>query len=209
MRTGAIIESLEPRRLLSSVTVENLQGPPPAGSPPRGPEGTPLVDLTVGGDKYIWYTANIYSSEYPWLVKVSKRGRSTDILDGFSDVEDIGPVAAGPGGTTYVNTSVEDDGVSSGALFIYKLEADGSVGLFGSLPDRNVLLQDMTVAADGSAYYTYGDAGVYRMLDRSFEERLVATATGSVQRMLTGPDGAIWFTETEAARIGRLTTAGN
>ncbi|MDB5320840.1 MAG: vgb [Phycisphaerales bacterium] len=205
MKTLAIIESLEPRRLLS-VTVENLQGPPPAGSPPQGPERTPLVDLTVGGDKYIWYTANIYGSEYPWLVKVSKRGRSTDILGGLSDVEDIGPVAAGPGGTTYVNTSVQDDGVSSGALFIYKFEADGSVRVF-SLPERNAPLQDMTVAADGSVYYSYGTVEVMRMTDQS-DERLVATATGNVRRMVTGPDGAIWFTETGAARIGRLTTAG-
>src|SRR3954468_7929614 len=119
MKSVAVIEALESRRLMS-VTVENLTGPPPAGSPPRGPEGTPLLDLTVGGDKYVWYTANIYGSEYPWAVTVSKKGRATNHISGLSEVEDIGPVAAGPDGTTYLNTSVELDPISNGAVFIFK-----------------------------------------------------------------------------------------
>src|SRR5436309_2337816 len=88
-----MLEPLESRRLLSSVTVENLKGPPPAGDPPQGPERTPIVDLTLGGDKYIWYTANRYSSFYPWLVKVDKKGRSTDVLDKVPQGDDVGPVA--------------------------------------------------------------------------------------------------------------------
>jgi streptogramin lyase len=208
MKTGAVIESLEPRRLLS-VTVENLQGPPPAGDPPRGPESQPLLDLTVGGDKSVWYTANIYGSSYPWLVTVNKKGRSTNNISELSEVEDIGPVAAGPGGTTYVNTSVEIDIASSGAVFIFKFGTDGNPTLFDVVSRGSNPLTDMAVAADGSVYFTFDrDNGVYRSTELSYDPTLIGTATGNVRRMLIGPDGAIWFTESGAARIGRLTTNG-
>jgi virginiamycin B lyase len=31
---------------------------------------------------------------------------------------------------------------------------------------------------------------------------------GAMFGLVTGPDGALWFTETDAGRIGRMTTAG-
>ena len=45
-------------------------------------------------------------------------------------------------------------------------------------------------------------------LNVSFTEYLTLTANAGVQDIVMGPDGALWFTETNVNKIGRVTTAG-
>jgi streptogramin lyase len=204
------LEPLEPRRLFS-VTVENLNGPPPAGDPPRGPEEFPITDLTVGGDKYVWYTADKFGSYYPWLIQVNKKGRATDLLNRLADAEDVGPIAAGANGTTYVAATVEGDDFHRGGTFIYGVGGpdDSTYAVVGG----GGLIGDLAIAADGNAYFAYyidnGPEGVYRANKATdLDAELVASPTAHARRMVTGPDGAIWFTEAGARRIGRLTSKG-
>jgi virginiamycin B lyase len=42
-----------------------------------------------------------------------------------------------------------------------------------------------------------------------FSEFNVPTITSAVDRIAAGPDGALWFTENSASKIGRITTAGS
>jgi virginiamycin B lyase len=43
----------------------------------------------------------------------------------------------------------------------------------------------------------------------SFTEFPIPTANGRPEAIAAGPDGALWFTEIDANKIGRVTTDGN
>jgi streptogramin lyase len=197
------IEPLEPRRLFS-LLLENLKPPPPAGDPPQSPTLAPILDLTVGGDNAVWYTANRFGSSYPWLIRVDKKGRGVDHISGL-DIEDIGPVAAGPNGDTYVNTSVEGDELREGRGHIYRIHANGIADdVYGDLNGSPV--HDLAVAPDGTVFFAAGYPGLHRVTGPETTVR-VASPTTQPGRMTFGPDANLWFTESESHLIARYNPA--
>src|SRR5260370_1190123 len=66
---------------------------------------------------------------------------------------------------------------------------------------RHLLLAVMVLL--GVAVGTAKQAGAY-----SFPQSQPPTAGGNPVAITTGPDGALWFTEFSASKIGRITTAG-
>jgi len=70
-------------------------------------------------------------------------------------------------------------------------------------------VDEATVAGGGSAPASANDAAIVTSLTvGSFTEYKPLTAGSGPNRIVTGSDGALWFTEYIANKIGRLTTAG-
>ncbi|MDB5320839.1 MAG: putative antibiotic hydrolase [Phycisphaerales bacterium] len=205
-QAATTVEPLERRRLMS-VTVENLPVPIPSVYD-YSSEGATVSDLTLGSDQYVWYNSN--RSGLAFTFKVNKKGRAVDSVPDLAvEADEIGAVAAGPDGYTFLNTAVLFDDIRPGRDLIYKVSRRGNVDEFDVADyGSGRTFQDMAVASDGSVLYAYPfDQKIYRTTG-SDTDVVLATITGNVQRMVTAADGSIWFTETGARRIGHLTTRG-
>ena len=67
--------------------------------------------------------------------------------------------------------------------------------------------QFQAIPASGPEIQAHGELisrGAY-----TFAKYSIPTARSGANRIVTGPDGALWFTEQGAAKLGRVTTTGS
>src|SRR2546428_3512139 len=122
----------------------------------------------------------------------------------------LGGIVAGPDGNIWF--------LDSGHYKVGRLTAVGAVTEF-NLPANVGGPVGITVGPDGNLWITTAALGQGRpdwILRMSFDGKVTPFQAGvgdgvsgtSPQRITTGPDGNLWFTEAFSNRIGRMTPAG-
>ncbi len=94
----------------------------------------------------------------------------------------------------------------AGTNKIARIDATGNITEF-AIPTANSQPRGITVAADGSVYFTEFNAGKIGRFDpatSTFVEFALPTGTGAPFGITTDQSGNIWFTELNANRIGTL-----
>jgi len=91
-----------------------------------------------------------------------------------------------------------------------KITPDGELTEY-SLPTATALPQGLVFARDGNVYVSEQGANAIARLDPVTGASVdfpVPTPNATVQSGTLGPDGAIWFIERAAAKVGRMTLTG-
>jgi virginiamycin B lyase len=91
-----------------------------------------------------------------------------------------------------------------------RITAAGAVTEF-SLPTATAIPQGIVFASDGNVYAPEQGANAIARLDPTTGQSVdipVPTPNSTTQSGVLGPDGAIWFVERSAAKIGRMTLDG-
>jgi streptogramin lyase len=131
---------------------------------------------------------------------------SYDLADMFV----LGGFTAGPDGAHWFTNSN-----GSTASQIGRLNADGTISALASYSPG--ILMDLALGPDGNLWATARH--FYNAADRidhivRITPQLVITSyplpnpNSAPERIVAGPDGALWFTESASNRIGRITTSG-
>ncbi len=93
---------------------------------------------------------------------------------------------------------------------IGRITPNGAIAEF-SLPTATALPQGIVFAPDGNIYVTEQGANAIARLDPTTGQAIdipVPTANSTTQSGALGSDGAIWFIERSAAKVGRMTLDG-
>ena len=174
--------------------------------------------VALGPDGNVWFTDDVSSA----VGYITPGGTVVHIPTPTGNARPWG-ITAGPDGAmwfTECNGGPPFDGSGVGAIARVPIGATSTsqitehyTGLPGTQPN------DITVGPDGALWFTYcgkgssgtlnGKFGVGRM-DTSFNVTDYVEPAGAIAPttgIASGPDGAIWFTETNSSFIGRVALA--
>jgi len=187
----------------------------PSGAPTVTEFPTPSSDLspyaiTTGPDGNLWFT---YLFAY-----INRVGRITTdgVANEFCSYTGNGTgITTGPDGNVWITAPSLFGGL------IHVAPSGACSGLYIPYPPYNRNPQDIVTGPDGALWFTESTGnqiGRFAFLPPPpFPEPFppspftffdVPTPASGVSGITRGPDGALWFTEQSADRIGRITTAG-
>ncbi|MBV8197784.1 MAG: Virginiamycin B lyase [Candidatus Eremiobacteraeota bacterium] len=162
------------------------------------PAGAEVSDgITVGPDKNLWFTVNQSSAE---IGRITTGGKVRLFSDGGGAYPQ--GITLGPDGALWI---AESNGT------VGRMTTKGSVTHFTVAPS-NAELEGIVTGPDGNLWVTQYVVG------SRFSDVVIRLTTGGQHTAFTvgfgpkficvGPDKALWFAETSANAIGRITTAG-
>jgi virginiamycin B lyase len=200
--------------------------------------GAGLGAITRGSDGVMWFTeqnarkigkiaADGVVTEYP----VPNNGQPFDIIQGpdgaiwFSVGGRVARTTTGSDITIFSNALTDganyltvgsDDAIWfteywNSSWSIGRIDMSGNVTHHALPGDKSRV--DITVGSDGALWFieysNNSDAAIGRMTTSGeYSSYLVPTYASYPSGITSGPDGAIWLTETNTGKIGRLTTGG-
>lgn len=163
------------------------------------PAGAEVSDgIVAGPDKNLWFTTN---ESNPRIGRITTAGKLTL----FSDTGGSYPqgITVGPDGALWI---AESNGT------VGRMTTQGAVTHF-TVAAGNAQLEGIVSGPDGRLWVTQYVVGGSR-----FSNKVIRVATNGKHRAFTvgygpkficvGPDKALWFAESSANAIGRITTAG-
>jgi virginiamycin B lyase len=159
--------------------------------------------ITTGRDGALWFTAG--SALSPSFVgRVTTSGQFTESFLNADETQPWG-IVNGPDGNIWF-TEVSTNRIAR--FFV----ATGAIEEF-SVPTPTSYPYPLAVGPDGNLWFIEcrtGNNKVGRMtLNGQFTEWPVnAGIGGNPEQIVAGPDGAMWFTESDASKLGRITTGG-
>jgi streptogramin lyase len=168
----------------------------PAGGNPSG--------ITAGPDGNVWFTVTDSQHFNGSIGRITPGGVLTQFPQLYPAPSFI---VTGPDGNLWFT---QDDGCDNGVAGFGRITPDGVVTEFSQPNCRS--LGDITVRSDGNLWFTWNSlrspfpAGISRMRPAGVVTEF--PLPGRSGGIAAGPDGAIWFTEGELDRIGRITTTG-
>jgi virginiamycin B lyase len=163
--------------------VSQLDGPGPFGVT-RGPRGS--VWFGIGHD----------------VVRIDQQGQTTHYPVSDPNERDVGWLTTGPDGAVWF--CERDTGK------IGRIDGSGRMREY-ALPRSGAVPQGIVFAPDGNVYVPEQGSNAIARLDPvggAATDIPVPTADSSTQSGALGPDGAIWFIERAAAKVGRMTLDG-
>jgi streptogramin lyase len=173
--------------------------------------------IVAGPDRNLWFTSDGYVS------RLTPGGIVTDFI---SDPKPNGPgsVVMGPASSYGWPASITVG--PDHRLWFTDVEITNG-GLIGTVDTNGQVYEDwiwslraedpagITLGPDGNLWFTvfgqYGDATINRLrLTPSFDfTEFVLPGVHGVWGIAAGSDGNLWFTETDANKVGRITTSGD
>ncbi len=192
-------------------------GPPSGSVPPFGP--------VLGPDGNVWFV--IASFKTIGIGRITPQGAITGFGDGVSEQTlSLGPLAAGPDGSVWFTArgreeyNAQGERVTSGyATAIGRVRPSGEIATFGEcLHTGPQYTGPNSIAAgpDGNVWFTnhttrsLPNIGTPPAIGRITpsgeitEYRAGLSYASSPDGIVTGPDGALWFTDRELRSIGRV-----
>jgi virginiamycin B lyase len=180
-------------RMTTAGVTTNEYGVPTAGAFPS--------EITVGPDNNMWFTESLK----PNIGRITTAGAITEFpIPSGHTAEDI---VAGPDGALWFTTGGDNT--------IGRITTNGAVTEFPT--PANSVPTGIAAGPDGAIWFTeigvtqeigprLGGNKIGRMTTAGMitNEYTVPTASSEPTRIVTGPDGAIWFTEYDGNKIGRL-----
>ena len=157
---------------------------PPAASEPVG--------ITAGPDGRLWFTEFAANK----IGALTTAGTFTEYPVPTADSRPFW-ITSGPGGLWFTE------------LIGSKVGLITTAGAFQEFPiEPTHVLQGLTITADGTVWISQNEPVLIRL--RFNQDRFVAfeVPPGYGEFIVTGPDGALWFTAQAQNLIGRITTAG-
>ena len=153
-------------------------------------------EITSGPDGALWFTE--YNKGL--IGRITTSGVLTTFATSKNDSKPAG-ITAGPDGAIWFTESSKsnvDRLTTAGALTEYPV------------PNSGPQLGDITTGSDGNLWYTqYGASGatqnqIGRITTAGVGTQFATPQNISPEGIVSGPDGALWFTENSANRVGRL-----
>jgi virginiamycin B lyase len=149
--------------------------------------------IALGSDGNLWFTE--YSASV--VVRMTPAGvqQNFPLHVGYNNPEGI---AAGPDGALWYTVLNPPT--------VVRLGIDGAETLYPLPPGRYP--NEITAGPDDALWFAAGDVVGRITTDGSYEGFPLPSGVG-LNRLAAGPDGNVWFTESNAGRIGRITTPPN
>jgi virginiamycin B lyase len=167
------------------------------------PSGTTPHGIAVGPDAALWFT------EYQSSPGIGRLDPDTGKI-----IEMATPTgnAAGAGIVSHPNGNLYFIEVAGGKTKIGRVGAGSVITEFGPVADvvsTDASVYGIEVGPDGNVWFTAGADRIVRMTpDGGFVSFTVPTSNALPGGISRGSDGALWFTEVEAGKVGRITTTG-
>jgi virginiamycin B lyase len=156
--------------------------------------------IAAGPDGALWFTQ--YDLDGP--------GRVPGILGRLTPAGVASPVAI-PAGSAPVSLTTGPDETLWYAAEGTSVGSIGRVGAAGvtevALPHGSVSAEGIVSGPDGALWFTT-ERRIGRLVPGGAPTFFSVPGARSLDRIIVGPDGALWFSDSEASRLGRITTAG-
>jgi len=221
---ATVVEPLEGRRLLATTLVQAVQ-PPPTIITAYPLPSTQVVasSITTGPDSNLWFLEDSSGNSKVGRITTDGALKEFPIPDGFY-FSPAHRLTAGPDGALWF-TGIHDA--------IGRITTDGVVSVFplpryqGTGAVTGGYASDITAGPDGNLWFTQGDANqIGRITPGGVVTEFPILSSAKVYGggipenppnyifssepvgIAAGPDGNLWFTESAANQIGRITPGG-
>jgi len=221
-RSATVYSSLTPQAIATACsTKRGLKQLVLEGAITLGPGAVNPSSITTGPDGALWFTSPL------GIDRMTTSGAFTHYTDPFTSPTDI--ITGPDGGLWFTNGGGDESIAYSSSSTIsegpnYSIDRISPSGVVTSYTDPSIASPNgITSGPDGALWFTNG-GGESLNEDGTFTETQASigriTTSGSVTNyidpsvdaeptdIITGPDGALWFTNEGSNSIGRITTAG-
>jgi len=155
--------------------------------------------IAAGADNAMWFGE--FSSNK--IGRISMTGKVVEFPLPSHGIENnnIRGIVAGPDGALWFSESNVNK--------IARIAGDGRINEFPTSPDPHSAYSpyDVTVGPDGSLWFAT-EGGVGRIAGPGVTDYQIPTANSDPRAIARGGDGAIWFTEYQGDKIGRIGDSG-